>query len=350
MKVYKVIQMILPIVGSCFLPTLYAVDASELSLHSPIYIKGNDGFTMENGVISGNGTQENPYIIENLKIRANLRNDGIRIEDTDKYFVIRNCYIFYLDGILAMRLNRGKSPYFQNENKKPYPIGIFLDNVSHGLIENCTIRGTYQAICLNRSSYIIIKDCYVYENLCGIGIKSGSHHNKILRCRTFNYACGVCLYQNASNNTVIACSSIPLRSLRGLRVSWTGYYVHDSNYNKEINCEAFCPGKTFINLKDKGMWIRNATNNLIKGFLCYGLPRGVVVEKASNNVILNSKCFNNFIGFYVGLRTEGNLFSGNLFIGNWIDTLDFSRRNLWYDNYKKVTSPDVVFLTLCISD
>ncbi len=73
MKVYKVIQMILPIVGSCFLPTLYAVDASELGLHSPIYIKGNDGFTMENGVISGNGTQENPYIIENLKIRANLR-------------------------------------------------------------------------------------------------------------------------------------------------------------------------------------------------------------------------------------------------------------------------------------
>ena len=325
--------ILIPSVSSShFLSALYAVNTSELSFHSPIYIKGNDGFTVENGVVSGNGTYENPYIIENLRIRANLEKDGIRIEDTSKYFVIRNCYIFYLDGILAMHLNPGKSPYFQNENEKPYPIGIFLDNVSHGLIENCTIMGTYQAICLNRSSHIIIRDCYVYKNLCGVGVKSESHHNKILRCKTFNYACGVCLYQNASNNTVIACSSIPLHSLRGLRVSWTGYYVHDSNYNREINCEAICPEKTFRNPKDKGIWIRNATNNLIKDFLCFGLPRGAVVEIASNNVILSSRCFNNFIGFYVGSRTKENLFSENLFIRNWINVLDFSGHNLWYNN------------------
>ncbi|RLF36043.1 MAG: right-handed parallel beta-helix repeat-containing protein, partial [Thermoplasmata archaeon] len=59
-----------------------------LHFHETIYIRGNHDFTRENGVVSGNGTEDDPFIIEKLRIRGNLWNDGIRIENTDKYFVI----------------------------------------------------------------------------------------------------------------------------------------------------------------------------------------------------------------------------------------------------------------------
>ena len=58
----------------------------------PIYINGNENFTEENGVVGGNGTKENPYIIEGWEINASIT-DGIRIENTTAYFVIRNCYL-----------------------------------------------------------------------------------------------------------------------------------------------------------------------------------------------------------------------------------------------------------------
>jgi len=304
-----------------------------LHFHETIYIRGNHDFTRENGVVSGNGTEDDPFIIEKLRIRGNLWNDGIRIENTDKYFVIRDCYIFYKDGILAIHLNFNKNPYFEKEEEKPYPIGIFLDNVSHGLIENCTIIGMYQAICLNRSSHNTVKNCYLYKNLCGIGVKSKSHHNRILYCKTMNYACGVCLYQDAENNTVIGCSSTALRLPRSIRVAWVGYYVHDCKYNVEMDCKAFYLGGICKNIRDKGLWIKNASHNVIRGSLFFGLPQGVVVKDSHNNIITEAIFINNFIGVHISSESEGNTLTDNIFLDNRINALDFSTYNKWNSNY-----------------
>jgi len=58
-----------------------------LSTHSPIVIEGDENFTRENGVVSGNGTQQNPYVIENYTIRLNSSGTGILIKNTTKHFV-----------------------------------------------------------------------------------------------------------------------------------------------------------------------------------------------------------------------------------------------------------------------
>ncbi len=66
----------------CFLPSL------GLTPHGPIYINSNSGLE----AFPGNGTVENPYIIENYEI---ITSDdyGIFIGYTSKHFIIRNCYI-----------------------------------------------------------------------------------------------------------------------------------------------------------------------------------------------------------------------------------------------------------------
>jgi hypothetical protein len=82
----------LPISGVTEKPdeSLSETDKNEYIPHPPIYIHNNSGFTPENGVSAGNGTPENPYIIENLYIEGD---PGISIEHTTAYFVIRHCLI-----------------------------------------------------------------------------------------------------------------------------------------------------------------------------------------------------------------------------------------------------------------
>jgi hypothetical protein len=53
---------------------------------------GNSDFTPANGVVSGAGTYNDPYIIEGWDINS-ASNHGIWIEYTTAYFVVRNCYV-----------------------------------------------------------------------------------------------------------------------------------------------------------------------------------------------------------------------------------------------------------------
>ena len=70
------------------------VNRSGLTSHDPIYINGNSEFTFENGVSNPGvaGTADDPYIIQNWDINAGTAH-GIYIENTDVYFIIRNCVI-----------------------------------------------------------------------------------------------------------------------------------------------------------------------------------------------------------------------------------------------------------------
>ncbi len=76
------------------------VEASSGGSHVPTIIDGNNQFTSGNGVSTGTGTQWNPYIIEgwNIHVPANWNIDprlwdGIRVQNTTAYFVIRNVHI-----------------------------------------------------------------------------------------------------------------------------------------------------------------------------------------------------------------------------------------------------------------
>ncbi|HEX9915529.1 MAG TPA: hypothetical protein VGB32_11465, partial [Candidatus Bathyarchaeia archaeon] len=60
--------------------------------HSPIYITADSGFA--SGGFPGSGTQEDPYVIENLQITTNtLRRNGVEIRNTRAHFVVRGCEI-----------------------------------------------------------------------------------------------------------------------------------------------------------------------------------------------------------------------------------------------------------------
>jgi len=125
----------------------------ETKPHAPISINSNLDFTYINGVTSGLGTKDEPYIIENWEINAKSKN-GISIQNTSLCFVIRNCYIY------------GK--YWMD--------GIYLNNVTNGTINNVTCEYTRNGIWVNSSAYNQIINCTVRG---GYGIDVSGSNNKI---------------------------------------------------------------------------------------------------------------------------------------------------------------------------
>ena len=122
--------IVLLFVGVAVAPVINAdvskasVNQSSYTPHDPIYILGNDDFTIENGVTGGSGTSDDPFIIEGWEIEASSM-DGITIRNVSVYFTIRNCHVHSGD--------------INND-------GIVFINVTNGVMENTIITGNRNGV------------------------------------------------------------------------------------------------------------------------------------------------------------------------------------------------------------
>lgn len=122
--------------------------------HEPIYIADNNDFVIgKNGVVSGDGNKKNPYIIERWDINASIA-DGIKIINTDKYFIIRNCIIH--DGNDG---GMGKDR-----------CGIRFQNVKNGEINNVVLYNNWNGIDMDSSINNKATECEVYRSGYGISM------------------------------------------------------------------------------------------------------------------------------------------------------------------------------------
>ena len=119
--------------------------------HDPIIIWTDEDYNFYN--IPGEGTQDNPYIIENYNISTES-GYGIFISDTTKYITIRNCYInAHYDGIhienaaeKTILIENNKCEYSQN--------GIAIIGSYYAKVINNTCENNYQnGISLHHSDY-----------------------------------------------------------------------------------------------------------------------------------------------------------------------------------------------------
>ena len=254
--------------------------------HAPIGINGNSQFISANGVTSGNGTQDDPYIIENWDINAGTgTNAGIEIRDTDVYFIIRNCTIH--DG-------------YSNSTD-----GIYFYNVTNGGIEIVTSYNNSFGIALNYSSNNTITNCSVYNNpWVGIYLISSSNNNQITNCSVYSNSMSGIYLSSSSNNNITNCSvysnsySIALdassnnNQITNCSVynnTWVGIYLSSSSNNNQItNCSVY-------NNSDRGIALNYSSNNTITRCSVYNHPwDGIrLIAASNNNTITNCSVYNN---------------------------------------------------------
>ncbi len=244
-----------------FINIVYSLEDSisnnTLRLHKPIEIIGDEAFIPENGVVAGSGTLEDPYIIEGWEIDATGHECGVYISHTTVYFIIRNCRIY-------------GSRYS----------GIYLINVSHGLVSNNVLENNGNGISLDRLSNVTI-----YKNF-------------IKKARSF----GIYLYHSRNNaiyNNIIEKSSI------------AGIGLEDSSNNTVYN--------NIIRNNDFGIVFfgiyHTSCNNTIYRNIIENNNYGISFTEISNNTIYNNAFINNKqqVYSYKSINTwdHGYLIGGN---------------------------------------
>lgn len=137
-----------------------APNVSALTVRSPIRIDWNGEFTAANGVVSGNGTEGNPWIIENYAIQSVGAEDCIYIGNTTNYCIIQNCNLIHA------------------QDYEPFPgDGIELYNAANVVIQHCTLADFWYGIYIRDSCNNSLLNNTVNE--CN-GIRlSGSEFNRI---------------------------------------------------------------------------------------------------------------------------------------------------------------------------
>jgi parallel beta-helix repeat protein len=124
--------------------------------HEPIYIYGDDDFTLKNGVISGSGSQQDPYIIEGWYIDAWDIDYGIYIDHTEAHFVIRGCVI-----------------------ERARDAAIYLNSVTNGNIEKCQVSLSQVGVCFFNANQNRLTNTVIAENCYGVVMTLGSKDNVV---------------------------------------------------------------------------------------------------------------------------------------------------------------------------
>ncbi|MEM3342641.1 MAG: PKD domain-containing protein [Thermoplasmata archaeon] len=330
-------------------------DFCRYTSRAPVRINNDADFIAANGVVSGNGTPGNPYIIEGWDINGNSYGYCHYIGNTSKHFVIRNCYLHGASG--------NSNQYYWNTSIILYNCsnGTVINstaiyNAGHGVIlyysRNCTISNingsnNIRGIYLNNSCNNTIVANYLSDNTeYGIAIYSFSNYNTIsANNATRNSYYGIFLFNSSSNNNItinnasnnsrygivlsLYCGNNTIIGNNARGNSWGGIFISTSSNNNTI-----LSNNASYN-SDYGIFISTSSNyNIVSNNNASGNYHGIRVYSSDNNTITYNHVFNNSnYGINITAGSINNLLHHNNLISNnngGCQAYDSVSGNKWY--------------------
>ena len=202
---------------------------------------------------TGEGTESEPYIIENITIAAQDSGNCIEIQNSNEYFIIQNCSL-------------------SNAGAGSYPnADITLHNVTNGKIINNYCYSNYNGICLVESNN---------NTVLGNTASNNIYYGIYMENSSYNTVSG----NTASNND-------------------NGIYMVYSSYNT-------ISGNTASN-NDNGICMVYSSYNTISGNTASNNDNGIYMVYSSYNTISGNTASNNDNGIYM-VYSSYNTISGNL--------------------------------------
>ncbi|MEM3525000.1 MAG: NosD domain-containing protein, partial [Thermoplasmata archaeon] len=252
--------------------------------HPPIHINGNYVFAHQAASEGwpGDGSEGNPYIIDGYDIDANGGRYGFWIENTDAYFVIRNCSV------------RGAT----DSGSVPYGAGIALINVRHGTLDSNKCNNSNLGIYLYKGSqYNTMTNNNASSNTYGILLSSSSNNSITNNTASGNSRYGIYLYYSSNNS--ITNNTASGNSEYGIYLGW------DSSNNSITNNTA--SGNSL------GIFLEFSSNNNITNNNASGNSYdGIFLDYSSNNNnITNNNASSNSLGISLWFSSNNSITNNN---------------------------------------
>ncbi len=254
----------------------HATNAQSLTHHDPIYIFGDRGFTLANGVVNGDGTTLNPYVIAGWDINStagSVQGSAIQITNTHAYFIIRDNYI-------------------HTPPSTTQTTGVYIENSPNGIVANVQVTGPYFGISVSTSPSSIIENNNVWNTTVGISLASGSSYSLASNNLVRNSTQTGMFISGIDRTTIIG------NTITCVGVTCTGFSITATNSIFDGNSAA------------NGRSCLGVTLPLIP--LCYGYR----IISTTDSVFRNNTILNNAFGFIVNGGDYRNIIEGNHATGN----------------------------------
>ncbi len=329
----------------------------SLTPHDPISITSDS----ELEIFPGTGTAEDPYLIDGYKITTTSI-DGIFIDDTTKYFIVRNCYV-------------DTSHY-----------GIHIKNVADGTatVINNTCNNNYGGISLSSSGSSTVANNTCSNNSDGIMLLSSGSSTVANNTCSNNYYRGIYLQYSGSstvvNNSFTNCG---LHINDGTINAYLSYAVENNWVNGKklgfctnldstiisepvygqlilVNCNSVTVRDQILNSATTGLFQYSCTYSIIINNTCSNNSNfGILLSSSGSATVVNNTCSNNYwggiylwssdfcvvtynllqenevYGVYLLLSSDSNLIHHNTFVDNNLggtsQAFDYCSDNFWYD-------------------
>ncbi|MFW9924087.1 MAG: nitrous oxide reductase family maturation protein NosD [Candidatus Thorarchaeota archaeon] len=248
---------------------------------------------------SGDGTEESPFIIENLLIDT-TKEYGIRIEDVTKNFIIRNCSFKISLLTFSWDFDFSKLIEISNSNL----LNSIICNNSFEIYSHSIYIGSISSIHLEYSSGIIIENNTFSR---GIGIQIVSSDDIIISNNSFNGGY-IGIELDYCSNTIIQ-KNLHHSSEIGVQISTTSFCT--INDNEIYNCEI-------------GIYVKEKSKNLeiFQNTLQSNSEYGIYLEKMSNYAEPT---------FVTYIRIYHNYFIDNYNGSSFTQAYD-ANASFWYNN------------------
>ena len=281
---------------------------AALQAHDPIHIVGNGGFgvpgSYASGVTGGSGTATDPFIIQGWDIDLSCQQcvinggipDGIKIESTTAYFVIRNVDIH--DGITGVG-------GFQFD-------GILFSGVQNGIVKDSLLKSDTFAINVDYSSNNVFRGNQLTSNGAGIALFSSSFNTFFANKITIATAFGFDLKDSTDN--VFAYNhvegsfggfnliSISVLTTRNILIGNTVLNVYQDGFSLES-----APGNRLEN--NTVAW----TAGLCVNSMAFTCPDGFHLSSSNDNILIGNVAKDNpNDGFILDLGSANNLLKDNI--------------------------------------
>ncbi len=280
----------------------YSITFNSLTEHQPIIITEDDDFELFD--FSGNGSSENPYIIEGLNITT-FETRAISISGVTKHFVIINCFIqttissgYY--GIEISSVSFGRATIINNVIKNNY-YGIYYYSTGHSTVFNNTLIDNYNAIYASSSSpesaYLNITSNTIKNN-DRYGIYTWNYHNLTIAHNKVANNSYRGIYLSVSDNITIVNNSITN--------NYEAIYLSGSSYG---STNLLVTDNSITGNERHGIYTWNYHNSTISNNIVSNNGyRGIYSSSSDHVTITNNSITNNYEGIYMSGSTGGSAY------------------------------------------
>ena len=281
----------------------------------PVVIDSDSDFATKADVYgwTGNGTQGNPYVIQDMVIVTNLTGtNAITIRHTDVYFVIRNCTVTATDGD-----------------------GIFFDNVSNGVLDNNTAQNNIVGYHLSSSS--------IFNTMTNNIAQNNKQYGFWLDYSGINNLINNTAQKNGNNGFYLEYSSTNILNNNTAYRNGNGFLLYQANANLLTNNTAQ------INAVGIKLFYSSNLNTLVKNTVQNSGKYGFELWRSSSNTLTNNSIqYSDEFGMFLWRSdSNSNTIKFNDFYLNCqnfggAQAYSVSSTNLFdYNYWSDKTSPDV---------